>query len=89
MSRQEGVGLVGFRVVCARKEKGEGVVLFIRDGLICQERPDLGMFTERVFESVCIEIIKGRGKRNDIIGVIYKPPGVGLEGFNNEGLGKN
>ena len=78
----------GFAVVCAsRKESGEGVVLFIRDGLMYRERPDLGMFTKGVFASVFFEIIKGRGQRNDIIEVVYRPPGAGLEEFNNEMAG--
>ena len=29
-----------------------------------------------------VEIIRGWGRRNNTIGVLYKPPGVDLEGFN-------
>ena len=80
------VGLSGYGVVCtSRREKGGGgVAVFVRDGLTYRERPDLGTFTEEVFESVFVEIIRGGGRRNDIIGVVYRPPGVGLEGFNTE-----
>ena len=50
----------GFSVVCAsRKGRGGGVALLIRDGLTYRERPDLGTFTEGVFESVFVEIIRG------------------------------
>ena len=49
----------------------------IRDGLTYRERPDLGTFTEGVFESIFIEIIRGWGCRNDIIGAVYRPPGWG------------
>ena len=67
----------GYRSLCAsRKAKGGGgVALFIRDGLTYRERPDLGTFTEGVFESLFIEVVRGGGRRNDIIGVVYRPPG--------------
>ena len=45
MESEKRVGLSGYRVVCAsRKEKGGGVVVFVRDGLTDRERPDLGTF---------------------------------------------
>ena len=63
------VGWSGYGVVCAsRKESGGGgVVVFVRDGLTYRERPDLGTFTEGVFESVFVEIIRGGGRKNDIL----------------------
>ena len=83
------VGLSGYGVVCAsRKEKGGGgVAVFIRDGLTYRERPDLGTFTEGVFESVFVEIIRGGGRRNDVIGVVYRPPGGDIGVFNDEMAG--
>ena len=83
------VAMSGFQVVCASRSrsKGGGVALLVRDGLTYRERPDLGTFDEGQFESVFIEIIRGRGRRNDVIGVVYRPPqGVlgGEGGFNTK-----
>ena len=50
------------------------MALLVRDGLTFRERPDLGRFDEGQFESVFIEIVRGRGRRNDVIGVVYRPP---------------
>ena len=76
----------GYGVVTAsrRERSGGGVALLIRDGLTYRERPDLGTFDEGVFESVFVEIIRGRGRRNDVVGVVYRPPGGQLGGFNTE-----
>ena len=62
----------------------------LRDGLTYRERPDLGTFDEGRFESVFVEIVRGGGRRNDIVGVIYRPPGgnVGDIGAFNEELAK-
>ena len=83
---EKSVALEGYRAVFAsRKERsGGGVALLVKDGLTYRERPDLGVFEEGVFESVFVEIIRGGGRRNDIIGVVYRPPGAGLKGFNTE-----
>ena len=68
MQSEKRVGLSGYGVVCtSRKEKGGGVAVFVRDGLTYRERPDLGTFTEGVFESVFVEIIRGGGRKNDIL----------------------
>ena len=77
------MGLSGYGVVCAsRREKGGGgVAVFVRDGLTYRERHDLGTFTEGVFESVFVEMIRGGGRENDIIGVVYRG---GLKGFKSE-----
>ena len=58
---EKGVSVAGYGAVCAsRKRKaGGGVALLLRDGLVYRERPDLGTFTEGVFESVFVEIIRG------------------------------
>ena len=56
----------------------------IRDGVTYRERPDLGTFKEGVFESIFVEIIRGRGRRNDVVGVVYRPPGGQLGGFNTD-----
>ena len=31
-----------------------------------------------------MEIIRGGGRRNDIVGVVYRPPGGDMGGFNDE-----
>ena len=76
----------GYGVVCAsrRRKSGGGVALLVRDGLTFRERPDLGTFTEGVFESVFVEVIRGGGRRNDIVGVVYRPPGGDVGVFNTE-----
>ena len=83
---EKNVAVSGYGVVCASRSRGigGGVALLVRDGLTYRERPDLGTFDEGQFESVFVEIIRGGGRRNDIIGVVYRPPGAGLEGFNTE-----
>ena len=76
----------GYGAVCAsrREQSGGGVALLIRDGLTYKERPDLGVFIEGVFESVFVEVIRGGGRRNDVIGVVYRPPGGQVGTFNTE-----
>ena len=58
--------------------------MMIKDGLTYRERPDLGTFNEGVFESVFVEIVRGGGRRNDIVGVVYRPPGGDIGGFSTE-----
>ena len=74
---EKGLCVGGFGAVCAsrKRKSGGGVALLVRDGLTYRERPDLGTFTEGVFESVFVEIVRGGGRRNDIVGVVYRPPG--------------
>ena len=86
---EKGLVVSGFGAVCAsRKGKGGGgVALLVRDGLTYRERPDLGVFTEGEFESLFIEIVRGGGRRNDIVGVVYRPPGGELGRF-NEGIAR-
>ena len=74
----------GFKAVCAsRKSKsGGGVAFLIREGLTYRERGDLGQFIEGEFESIFVEIVRGENKRNEIIGVIYRPPGGDITRFN-------
>ena len=82
---EKNVSLEGYGMVCAsRRGRGGGVALLVRDGLTYRERPDLGTFDEGKFESVFIEVIRGRGRRNDVIGVVYRPPGGEIAGFNAE-----
>ena len=52
------------------------MAVFVREGLTYKTRPDLGVFDEGRFESVFVEIIRGRGRRNDVVGVVYRPPGA-------------
>ena len=66
----------GFSFISAsRKVKtGGGVALLVREGLVYKERPDLNVFQEGVFESMFIEIVRGGGKANEVVGVVYRPP---------------
>ena len=57
------------------------MALLVREGLTYRARPDLGTFDEGKFESVFVEIVRGGGRRNDVVGVIYRPPGGGRGGF--------
>jgi hypothetical protein len=59
------------------------VALFVKEGLTYKTRPDLGIFEEGEFESVFIEIDRGGGRRNDVVGVVYRPPRTGLAVFND------
>ena len=53
----------------SRKERsGGGVVVLVREGLTYKERPDLEIFEEGLFESVFVEIVRGGGCRNDVVG---------------------
>ena len=55
-----------------------------KGGLTYKERPDLGAFEEGLFESVFVEIVRGGGRRNDVVGVVYRPPGGDMGGFNEK-----
>ena len=68
---EKGMAVGGFGAVCASRK----VALLLRDGLTYRERTDLGTFEEGFFESVFVEIVRGGGRRNDVVGVIYRPPG--------------
>ena len=83
---EKGLAVDGYGALCAsRKERGGGgVALLVRDGLTYRGRPDLGTFHEGVFESVFVEIVRGGGRRNDIVGAVYRPPGGDLGGFSTE-----
>jgi hypothetical protein len=64
------VGLEEYVVECALREDkgGGGVVLFIKEGLRYKTQPNLEIFEKGKFESVFIEIDRGGGFRNDIVG---------------------
>ena len=53
--------------------------VLIRDALTYRERPDLWTFIEGQLESVFIEIIRGGGRRNDLVGVVYRPPAGSIQ----------
>jgi hypothetical protein len=57
------------------------VVVFVKEGLTYKTQPDLKIF-EGEFESTFIEIDRGGGCRNDIVGIVYRPPRTGLSVFN-------
>ena len=83
---ESGLAVEGYAAVCASRssKRGGGVALLIRDGLTYTERPDLGTFIEGEFESLFVEIVRGRGRRNDVVGVVYRPPGGEVQGFSTE-----
>ena len=83
---EKALTLKGFQAVCASRKKkaGGGVALLLRDGLVYRERPDLGSFIEGVFESVFAEIVNGAGKRNEVVGAVYRPPAGEFDRFSQE-----
>ena len=83
---EKGLSIQGFSAVCASREKkgGGGVAVLVKDGLTYRERPDLGTFIEGQFESVFIEVIRGGGCKNEVVGVVYRPPGGSTQGFRDE-----
>ena len=79
------ISVQGYRVICAsRKNKsGGGVAALIKEDQTYRERPDLSIFKEGLIESVFVELIR-EGRKNDLIGVVYRPPGGNLVEFNKE-----
>ena len=69
---EKGLSVGGYGAVCAsrRVKGGGGVALLLRDGLAYREWLDLGNLDEGVFESVFVEIVRGGGRRNDVVGVV-------------------
>ena len=80
------VSIQGYTIIPAsRKNKlGGGVALILREGLTYRVRTDLGNFIEGVFESIFIEIVRGGGRKNEVIGVVYRPPGAELRSHNEQ-----
>ena len=74
----------GFKVLCASRKlkSGGGVALLLREGIVYRERADLSTFVEGETESLFVEIIRGGGQRNVVIGVVYRPPSGDLTRFN-------
>ena len=80
------VSVEGYRAICASRSKksGGGVALLIKEEQTYRERPDLGVFIEGTLESVFLELIRGGGKKNVVVGVVYRPPGGDIGSFNSE-----
>ena len=71
--------------MCVKGKKiRRGVALLIREGLTYRERTDISVFIEGTLESLFVEIVRGEGIKNIIIGVVYRPPGADLSVFNNK-----
>ena len=81
---EKGMALSGYKAVCASRTVrcGGGVALLIKDGLVFRERPDIAVFEEGKFESIFVEIIREGGRKNEVIGVVYRPPGGAVDSFN-------
>ena len=73
----------GYNIVCAsrKKKSGGGVALMIKEGLVFRERADLSVFEEGEIESLFVEIVRDRGQRNELIGVVYRPPSGDVAAF--------
>ena len=56
----------------------------IREGMAYRERADISVFVEGLVESLFVEIVRSEGKRNIIVGVVYRPPGANLTEFNSK-----
>ena len=46
----------------------------------------MGVFREGIFESVFVELVRKDGRKNDLVGVVYRPPGGDLRQFNEDML---
>ena len=80
------VAVQGYNVVCASRKKkaGGGVALLLREGLVFKERSDLNVFLEGDVESLFIELIREGGKKNAIVGVVYRPPSGNVAAFKEQ-----
>ena len=74
---KKGMAVRVYRVVCASRKKMArgGEALILRAGLMYREKSYLGTFTEEVFESLSVELLRDGKCRNDIIGFFYRAPG--------------
>ena len=83
---EEMMKITGYTSICAsRKTKaGGGTALLIREGLTYRERTDISVFIEGTLETLFVEIVRGEGRKNAIIGVVYRPPGADLSLVNNK-----
>ena len=52
-----------------------GVLIYVKKGIKAKPRPDLSIYKARELESLFIEIINPK-ESNDIVGVIYRHPGM-------------
>ena len=79
------ISMEDYRAICAsrKKKSGGGVAVMIKVDQTYRERPDLAIFKEGLIESVFIELVR-EGRKNDVIGVVYRPPGGNLVEFNKE-----
>ena len=79
------ISIEGYRAICASRKikSGGGVAVLIKADQTYRERLDLGVFKEGIIESVFVELIR-EGRKNDVIGVVYRPPGGNLVEFNKE-----
>ena len=83
---EKGFSVQGFEGLCASRQKkgGGGVALLIKEGLVYKERPDLNIFKEGIIETVFAELVGTGSQKNDIVGIIYRPPNADLKQFNEE-----
>ena len=44
----------------------------------------MGTFTEGIFESLSVELLRGGTHRKDVVGVFCRPPGRDKGGFSHE-----
>ena len=80
------VSVEGYSLVsaCRKVKGGGGVALLIKEGITYRERQDLGTFKEGTFESAFIELVRPGVEKNDVIGIVYRPPGSDITEFNEE-----
>ena len=63
--------------------RGGGVGFYIRENIDFKRRCDLDVNTS-FMESIFIEVIRGGGKRNEVVGAVYRPPGGDLASFSQD-----
>ncbi len=75
-SRDARLHLPGFHKLVSRTRSDDnrgGVGLFVANNIHFTIREDLSAFIPHVYESLFVEISKGRNIPNQIVGVIYRP----------------
>ena len=88
-SRDDRLHLPGYHDLISRTRQNSnrgGVGLFIANNITFFIREDLSAFIPHIYESLFIEFSTGNNKRNQIVGVIYRPntqPYADMDIFSN------
>ena len=70
---------------CTTEAANGGVLLYIKDNIICKLKKDLKIYKSKYLESIFLEVINQSGK-NILVGCIDRPSCMDLSEFNNDYL---